>query len=54
VFILSIIKKKGRTSLAGIQSAAAKKRQDRRTQKAIEQNKEREEYENDGINALSR
>jgi len=46
--------KKGRTSLAGMQSAAAKKRQDRRTQKAIEQNKEREEYKNDGINALSR
>lgn len=40
--------------MAGIQSAAAKKRNDRRAQKAIEQNKEKDEYENDGINALSR
>jgi len=41
---------KGRTSLAGMQSATAKKREERRTQKAIEQNREKEEYETDGIN----
>lgn len=40
----------GRTSLAGMQSATAKKREERRTRKAIEQNREKEEYETDGIN----
>ena len=33
-----------------MQSATAKKREERRTRKAIEQNREKEEYETDGIN----